>query len=440
MRDPTRVRLGLERGNTPRRPRLPRSCKDFLKGHWAGRLWHQQTVKIAYEAGSVQRAVALLIVTNFLLTIIEKEIDPFEPHLQFYYPMWRAVDTFFTWTFVAELAFNMYGAYLVRFFRSGWNVFDLIIVLISVLNWAGALAGAGFLKTLRTFRVFRLFKRVESLNKVITALIKAIPGMANAFEIMVLVMAIYAIIGVEIYGTFGDAGNFTTVRQSGVGPLAVYTDTTVTSLSTRGLPFGQEYFGSFSRALFTVFQVCTGESWAEVVARPIIFGFAPWNASGGSVFFSTFLVLMQIIFLNVVVAVLLDKFVTEDPVAGDDSAWDGVADSDEDEETTAAKQTVNEKAQGWAQARGAAPLPVAKPAAAAGRASEEARAPGPAGAGGALANAGPHAALHRSSPDGDKRVSEELSAMQATLGSLHRKLEDDLHAMQTQLARMAART
>ena len=176
------------------------------------------------------------------------------------------------------------------------------------------------------------------------------------------------------------------------------------------------------------------------VARPIIFGFAPWNASGGSVFFSTFLVLMQIIFLNVVVAVLLDKFVTEDPVAGDDSAWDGVADSDEDEETTAAKQTVNEKAQGWAQARGAAPPPVAKPAAAAGRASEEARAPGPAGAGGALANAGPHAALHRSSPDGDKRVSEELSAMQATLGSLHRKLEDDLHAMQTQLARMAART
>ena len=43
----------------------------------------------------------------------------------------------------------------------------------------------GQLKMMRAFRVFRLFKRIKSLNKVVMALIKAIPGVANAFVIMV---------------------------------------------------------------------------------------------------------------------------------------------------------------------------------------------------------------------------------------------------------------
>ena len=72
------------------------------------------------------------------------------------------------------------------------------------------------------------------------ALEEAIPGVSNAFSILILVMAIYAILGVNLFG-----------------PKFPY------------------YFGNFGRAMFTMFQVMTGESWCEA-------------ASGGPVKYCTF--------------------------------------------------------------------------------------------------------------------------------------------------------
>lgn len=78
-------------------------------------------------------------------------------------------------------------------------------------------------------------------------------------------------------------------------------------MTARGYTNGYEYYGTFSRALFTLFQVMTGESWSEAIARPLIFG---WNSSSfvAAAFFVSFIILTQIVLMNVVVAVLLDKF------------------------------------------------------------------------------------------------------------------------------------
>ena len=85
----------------------------------------------------------------------------------------------------------------------------------------------------------------------------------------------------------------------------------VSSMTSRGYTNGYEYYGTFSRALFTLFQVLTGESWAEMVARPLLFGKPEWDSSwsvfGVATFFTTFILLHQIVLVNVVVAVLLDK-------------------------------------------------------------------------------------------------------------------------------------
>ena len=47
------------------------------------------------------------------------------------------------------------------------------------------------LKIFRAFRVFRLFKRIKSLNKIIMALLNAIPSVMNAFVIMLIFIMIY---------------------------------------------------------------------------------------------------------------------------------------------------------------------------------------------------------------------------------------------------------
>ena len=69
-------------------------------------------------------------------------------------------------------------------------------------------------------------------------------------------------------------------------------------------------------------QVLTGESWSEAIVRPLIFGFTRTNAVVVGVFFTSYILLTQVVLQNVVVAVLLDKFV-EDPEGDKDKDGGG---------------------------------------------------------------------------------------------------------------------
>jgi len=250
--------------------------------------------------------------------------------------------------FLLELAINYYGSGTKRFFTSGWNIFDSIVVLIGFLTLIEVQLGPlSILKVFRAFRVFRLFKRIKALNKIIVALLRSIPGVLNAFVIMFILMAIYAIIATEIFRDFGggySAAEYTTYTGNYVEGTG---NVTISAISTRGYTLGDEYYGTFSRSLFTMFQVLTGESWAEAIARPLVFGFNSPN--GGFVvgfFFTSYLLIMQIVLMNVVVAVLLDKFV-EPADKEEDSVTPNIAGggklapalSGEDEETTQPKTT-----------------------------------------------------------------------------------------------------
>merc|ERR1712137_955023 len=72
-------------------------------------------------------------------------------------------------------------------------------------------------------------------------------------------------------------------------------------------------YGDFMRALYTLFQVMTGESWSEAVVRPLLFGLYKNNALFVGIFFVSFIILTEIVLINVVVAVLLENFVISDP-------------------------------------------------------------------------------------------------------------------------------
>jgi hypothetical protein len=163
------------------------------------------------------------------------------------------------------------------------------------------------LKLLRAFRVFRLFKRVQSLNKIIVALIRSIPGVANAFLVMLIFFCIYAILAVELFRDFGKDGYYVTYNEVG-------NRTEISAETPRGLNTGLEYYGTFMRALFTLFQVMTGDSWAEAIARPLLFGFnrsLTLSAIITGAYYVSFVILTNMVLINVVVAVLLDKFVEQ---------------------------------------------------------------------------------------------------------------------------------
>jgi hypothetical protein len=261
------------------------------------RLPHQEKVEVIYNGVPVQVAVACLIGANFLTNIIEKQIDPGGTDSTAK-TIFEALDIVYNVAFTIELCVNLYAHWFWTFWKSGWNTFDTVVVTIGVINLLKLPLPKAFslLRMMRAFRVFRLFKRVKSLNKIIVAIARAVPGVVNAFIILTIIMSIYAILGVEFFKDVGEGCHLQT------------SDLAAAFTSTRKFCVGEEYFGSFSRSLYSFFQVLTGESWSEMIARPMIWAWDDWyRALGAALFFVSFVIVSNFILANVVVAVLLDK-------------------------------------------------------------------------------------------------------------------------------------
>eukprot|EP00928_Gymnodinium_smaydae_P029380 TRINITY_DN22145_c0_g1_i1.p1 TRINITY_DN22145_c0_g1~~TRINITY_DN22145_c0_g1_i1.p1 ORF type:complete len:418 (-),score=47.22 TRINITY_DN22145_c0_g1_i1:181-1434(-) len=251
-----------------------------------------------------QIGVACLIGANFFINVIQAQIDPTG---LLYAGVFDASELLFNILFLIELIINMYAHWLCDFWRSSWNVFDFIVVTIGWLfQFDAPLPGPmKLLRMMRAFRVFRLFKRIESLRKIMQSLTRAIPGMMNAFLIQLIVMCIYAIIAVDQFHRHGIGGQF--VNEQGA---------TVSYETARKLDYGFEYFGTFTRALYTMFQCLTAESWSEGVARPLYMSNDGTLAVFTAFFFVSFNILCGFVLVNVVVAVLLEKMVDEPPPPG----------------------------------------------------------------------------------------------------------------------------
>lgn len=140
------------------------------------------------------------------------------------------LDRLFMGIFIAEMLMKIY-VYKKSFFKSGWNMFDFVIVAISSVPFASAFI------VLRTFRVFRLFKyldRFKSLNDIVEIFIKLMPAFLSLMGILIIFFYSFAVIGVSLYGNafanFADLGS----------------------------------------ALFVLIQAFTLDGWASTIARPVM--------------------------------------------------------------------------------------------------------------------------------------------------------------------------
>jgi voltage-gated sodium channel len=129
-----------------------------------------------YNSKVGQNAVAAVIVANFALRIVDVELKPEEQSEQLETILDEAEDAF-TVFFVIELFMNIFAHWTFEedsctpvFFHDGWNLFDFVVVVTSILSiLLPALPGIAFLRLLRVFRVLRLFPKLKSLRKIINA-------------------------------------------------------------------------------------------------------------------------------------------------------------------------------------------------------------------------------------------------------------------------------
>jgi len=343
----------------------PRVLADEPQGaRPTGFFYFQPSVRAFYEGNVSQVTVAMLITANFLCNVVEKEIDPQGVIMP---GTWRKLEITFNVMFLIELIINMYARWLKRFWCDSWNIFDVLVVTVGCISFGVELVGPlKLLRCLRAFRVFRLFKRVKALNRIIVMIVSALPGVANAFLVIVIMVSIYSLVAVEFFSTFGvvmdteytgttqldhwdptvstveTAFSDQTVGYTNLGtgqpsnsyisnftartptPHCAYHNAVggiVPSITTRNLCHGVEYWGTFTRAWFTLFQLLTGESWAEAIARPVLFGWAEYGSASiyiSAIFFISFVVINAFILFNVFVAVLLDKVIAPDEAEPDE--------------------------------------------------------------------------------------------------------------------------
>ena len=143
----------------------------------------------------------------------------------------RVADRGILAVFAAEIALKLFGRGL-GFFRSGWNLFDLVVVGIALVPATGSLS---VLRSLRVLRVLRLVSAVRRLRMLVEALLQALPNIGWVAGLLLLVFYVFAVIGTKMFGD--------------------------------DFP---EWFGTLGASFYTLFQIMTLESWSMGIARPVI--------------------------------------------------------------------------------------------------------------------------------------------------------------------------
>ncbi|MEO9492457.1 MAG: ion transporter, partial [Marinomonas sp.] len=218
----------------------------------------QDRAKALVESGLFERVIIAVIVINAIG--LGLETSPWA--MSKIGGLVHMLDTIALAIFVVELGIK-FVAYRFAFFKSGWNVFDLVIVSVALIP---ASQQFSVLRALRILRALRLVSVVPSMRKVITGLFAAIPSIGTVIVMLVLLFYISAVMATKLFGA--------------------------------AFP---EWFGSLGASLYSLFQIMTLESWSMGIVRPVMEEF-PYAWA----FFIPFILLTSFIVLNLFIGVIVN--------------------------------------------------------------------------------------------------------------------------------------
>lgn len=205
----------------------------------------------------------IFVIAVILISALTVGAHTYELHSSMEYAL-NIMDSAITVFFLIELIIRYLASDGIRaFFKKGWNVFDLVIVLGSLYPAAGSTMFVA--RLLRIFRVLRLVSMVPELRVLVNALLKAIPQMGYIGLLMFVIFYIYAAVGSMLFG--------------GINPT-LWSDVSISML--------------------TLFRVATFEDWTDVMYETMEVYSLSW------IYYLTFIFLTAFIFLNMMVGTILE--------------------------------------------------------------------------------------------------------------------------------------
>uniref|UniRef100_A0A663MN32 Sodium channel protein n=1 Tax=Athene cunicularia TaxID=194338 RepID=A0A663MN32_ATHCN len=191
------------------------------------------------------------------------------------------------------------------YFTIGWNIFDFVVVILSIVGmFLAELIEKYFvsptlfrvIRLARIGRILRLIKGAKGIRTLLFALMMSLPALFNIGLLLFLVMFIYAIFGMS---------NFAYVkREAGIDDM-----------------FNFETFGN---SMICLFQITTSAGWDGLLA-PILNSGEPdcdpnkahpgssvkgdcGNPSVGIFFFVSYIIISFLVVVNMYIAVILENF------------------------------------------------------------------------------------------------------------------------------------
>lgn len=232
--------------------------------------------RLLADSARFQNAVLGIILLNTAVTGLETSASLLRTQGRLFEVIHLAI----TVLFVAELGIRIigHGGRLAHFFRDGWNVFDFLVVAVSLLPGVGSFATIA--RIARVLRVARLISVSPKLRLIVGTMTRSIPSLAHVSLLLGMLLYIYAVVGVNLF--------------RGIDPA---------------------HWGSLGQALLTLFQMLTLEGWVEIQAASLEVSRWAW------LYYASFILVAVFVVVNLFIAVVLnnlDEIREEDRAAAAD--------------------------------------------------------------------------------------------------------------------------
>lgn len=181
------------------------------------------------------------------------------------------LNAIFAVAFGAEAFVKLVGVGPTHYFKSGWNIFDFVITVLSLVGVvvdvvvssskfeSSAIAAQLFslmmiarvFRVLRVLRLVKSFKYAKGIRTLLTALLASAPALFNIGLLLWLVACVYAVVGMNIFKHVAKSGALTELVN----------------------------FENFGKSVLLLFRLSTSAGWNDIVDALSISGAPDCNAT-----------------------------------------------------------------------------------------------------------------------------------------------------------------
>jgi len=168
--------------------------------------------------------------------------------------------------FVVELALRIgaYGRRPQAFFRSGWNIFDFVVIAVAFVP--GIRESSTLLRLARLLRVVRVVRILPELRVLVTGVVRSLPPLGSMLLLTTVMLFVYGMLGWLLFG--------------------------------EELPAD---WGNIGRAMLSLFVLLTLEDFPRYMEAGM--EVHPWSW----IYFVTFVLITVFIIINVLIGIVLNS-------------------------------------------------------------------------------------------------------------------------------------